>query len=84
MSPQIKNPSEKLLLQVLTGVVSILGTLLLGLITLVWNSIDSRLANIETAFIAQEISIVRLETDQSHIRQKVDRHDFILADQRGK
>ncbi len=79
MPPSIKNPSEKLLLQVLTGVVSVLGTLLLGLITLVWNSVDSRLANIETAFVTQEKSIVRLDTEHDYLKQRVDRHDFELA-----
>jgi hypothetical protein len=81
MPPSIKNPSEKLLLQVLTGVVSVLGTLLLGLITMVWNSIDDRLANIEGAFVSQEKSIVRVEMAHDHLQQQVQRHEFLLTQQ---
>ena len=82
MPPSLKNASQELLLKVLTGVVSVLGSLLLTIITLAWNSLDARLANIEDSFHVQERSIVQLNEQQRHMESVLDRHEYQLAQKR--
>lgn len=79
MPPALKNPSQEMLLKLLTAVVTVLGSLLLTIITLAWNSLDRRLANIEDAFHIQEKSIVLLNEQQRHMESVLNRHEFQIA-----
>lgn len=79
MPPILENPSQELLLKVLTAAVSTLGSLIITILILAWNGIDSRLSNIEDSFHMVEGSVITLQTEYRDIDRRVDRHDYILA-----
>jgi hypothetical protein len=71
MMPPAKTPSE-FILKLQTWLIGIMGTCLFALITVIWNGIDTRLANIESALMAEQRAVVKLET-------QVAIHDRLLA-----
>lgn len=79
MPPSLKNPSEQLLLKVLTSAVGALGSLIVAILILAWNGIDSRLSNIEDSFLMVEGTVITLQTEYRDLDRRVDKHEYLSA-----